>query len=279
MKNPYQILGVSAKADQDDIKSSYRKLARKYHPDRNAGDKSFEDRFKEISVAYDFLSDPLKRKRFDNGEIDSAGNVIRKKNAPKNETFKKFWAKRKTVKEKPKKGANVTYAFKIDSDEAAIGSTKRVSMANGKRLEIKIPPGTTDGQVLRLKGQGSEGLSGGASGDALIEIEVTPSERFTVEDGDVYLDATVPLKTAVLGGKLQVDTLKGPVSVDVPRYVNTGAKLRLKGKGAKKDDGTRGDQYITLRIALPTPQDDDLIALFERQDGKKSSHKRKKVKL
>ncbi len=278
MKTPYQILGVASSAEQDEIKSSYRKLARKYHPDKNPDNKSFEDRFKEISTAYDFISDPVKRKRFDNGEIDSSGNVIRTAEQ-KSEPFKKFWAKRKINRQKTKKGPNITYAFKINSDEAASGVTKRVSMANGKRLEIKIPAGTTDGQTLRLKGQGTPGIAGGQAGDALIEITVTPSDRFTIEDGDVYLDATVPLKTVVLGGKVQVETLKGKVSVDVPRYANTTAKLRLKGKGIKKDDGTIGDQFITLHITLPNPQDNDLIDFFERKEGKKMVHKRKKVKL
>ena len=279
MRNPYHVLGVPANSPKEDIKSAYRALARQYHPDKNPGDRIVEDRFKEISSAYDILSSPEKRKKFDNGEIDSSGNPLHRPPPAKNDPFGRFWRKGARPKANPIQGTNATYVFKINGEDARKGATKRISIANGKRLELKIPPGTEDGQVLRLKGQGNPGSNGGVPGDALIEINILEKENFVIENGDVSSQLGIPLEVAVLGGTVDVETLNGKVSMTVPAYAKAGSKLRIRGKGANKGDGSKGDHYVTLHFTLPDPPDEELIALFKRRAAKSPPPRRKKIRI
>lgn len=267
VKDLYKILGVSRSADQEQIKKAYRRLARETHPDSDPGNPWAEDEFKELSAAYELLSDPAKRARYDNGEIDADGNKRRTgrpgpgagayRNTKK--PFDNFFRKRAAKEGSGIKvrGANVTYTLKVDFLEAAMGITKRVSMTNGRRLDVHVPPGTEDNQTLRLKGQGMPGINDEA-GDALVTILVDPHPSFRREGNDIHTEVPVSLPEAVLGGRIEVATIDGSVAVTVPAGSNTGSVLRLKGKGIGGDDAMRGDHYVKLHVVLPAKPDKEL---------------------
>lgn len=282
MKDPYQVLGVARNAGDDEIKKVYRKLARELHPDLNPGDKKAEERFKEISAAYDFLSDPDKRRQFDSGEIDATGNPKRRTwrhpgagagagrgpgrgagfnpfGANVDEIFAEMMRRKERARKStfdddqppPGRGGDARHSLTVSFTEAATGTTKRVTLISGKTIDVRIPAGTTDGQALRLKGQGHPGLLGGATGDAYVDIKVEPHPFFVRRDKDILLDLPISVQEAVTGGKVTVPTVHGKVSVTVPAGSNTGAVLRLKGKGIDTGSGTPGDQLVTLKVVLP----------------------------
>ena len=265
MRDPYQILGVARDADQDTIKKAFRKLAKKLHPDLNPGNKKVEQEFKEVNAAYDLLSDPQKRARFDRGEIDASGAERPERsfyrayaegggNAKYREAeFGEFSAEdilselfgrgRRNRQPPRMRGEDVTYTLAVSFVDAANGAKKRVTLADGKTLDVTIPPGTEHGQTLRLKGQGMPGVGGGPAGDAYVEIQVEPHAFFTRKDSNVHLEVPVTLPEAVLGATLTVPTVDGKVSIKVPPGSNTGTTLRLKGRGiVDRKSGQRGDQ-------------------------------------
>ena len=274
MKDPYQVLGVARTASDEDIKKAYRQLARELHPDLNPGDKRAEDRFKEISAAYDFLSDSTRRAQFDSGDIDATGaakrrawgrghggagpGAGRRAGSPfgdnvddiLSELLRRKERGRAQTSGKPFRGSDVRHSLTVPFVEAAAGATKRVTLISGKTVEVRIPPGTTDGQTLRLKGQGNAG--DGDSGDAFIDLKVAPHPFFTRRELDILVDLPISVAEAVLGGKVTVPTIDGKVSLSIPPDSNTGAVLRLKGKGVPGPGDTRGDQMVTLKVVLPT---------------------------
>ncbi len=263
MKDPYKVLGVGRNTGQDDIKAAYRKLARDLHPDSSPDDPKAEEKFKELSGAYTLLSDPEKRARYNRGEIDAEGNPKYMgsragKRAGRSPFDDFFRGRHKRGQGLKIKGADIAYTLSVDFLDAARGATKRVSMANGKTLDVIIPPATNDGQTLRLKGQGTQGLGGGPAGDALVEIQVAPHPLFKREGNNIHIDLPVTLSEAVLGGKVEAPTIDGPVSLTVPAGSNTGTKLRLRGKGLRRSAKKRGDQYVTLQVVLPKKKDKDL---------------------
>jgi DnaJ-class molecular chaperone len=287
-KNPYEVLGVKPDATDEQIRSAYRKLAKKFHPDLNPGNKQAEARFKEVSVAYDLLSDKEKRARFDRGEIDASG-AERPEHAYQryggfaegapgaryeyhsaegmapedlDDLFAFFG--RGTRGNAARRGSPLHYALNVDFLTAINGGKQRVLLAPERSLDVTIPPGVRDGQVLRLQGQGSPGRNGGPAGDALIEIHVASHPFFRREGDDIHLDLPVTLGEAVLGGKVTVPTPTGPVSMTIPANANTGRVLRLRGKGALRTGGTHGDQYVTLKVVLPEGGDAEL-ARFMRE--------------
>jgi len=295
MTNPYRTLGVKNTASQDDIKTAYRRLAREHHPDHRPGDKRAEDRFKDISTAYHVLSDAGRRRQFDSGEIDAMGNkragfnaayetyqrqakagAQTKKNGknPFNSFFKDRAQKpRQSIKAK---GADVSYTLKVSFLEAAQGISKTVRMTSGKTLKVTIPPGTETGQTLRLKGQGMEGLGGGATGDALVEILIENDVQYRADGLDVYSEEPVTLAEALLGGRIEVQTVHGSVLVTVPEGSNTGTKLRLKAKGIHRKGSTeRGDHYVSLKVVLPKEEDSDLKKFVKKWISKKPYKVRK----
>jgi DnaJ-class molecular chaperone len=277
--NPYEILGVKPDASVEQVQTAYRKLAKKFHPDLNPGNRKAEEEFKRISAAYDLLSDPEKRARFDRGEIDASGT---ERPSPRyyrdfaggdhpytsSAGFEDFMNSddflsellrrggRTTVR---MRGADVHYRVPIDFLEAVNGASKRVTLPNGGTFEFEVPPGATDGDVLQLRGKGGAGLGGGPAGDALIELEVRPHPHFRRDGDDIRLALPISLTEAVLGGKVEVPTPTGPVTMTVPKGSNTGRVMRLRGKGAPRREGSRGDLYVELQVMLPE-NDPDLEA-------------------
>lgn len=275
MRDPYQVLGVDRAATPDAIKKRYRQLVKELHPDLNPGDTIVEQRFKEVSSAYDLLSDPDKRAKFDRGEIDAEGNPRGfhgggfRRNARArgsagfntSDIFEDLFGRGgfKT------KGADVSYTLTVSFLEAARGTTKRMGLSDGRSIEVKVPPGTEDGQTLRLKGQGLSGMGGGPAGDAMVQVLVDPHPHFTRSDTTIHLDVPITLKEAVLGAKIEVPTIDGRVSVSVPPGANTGTTLRLRGKGLiNRRTAQRGDQLVRLKLVLPEPMDPELKRFVEK---------------
>ncbi len=283
MRDPYTVLNVVRSAGADEIKKAYRKLARERHPDSDPGNPWAEDEFKELSAAYELLSDENKRAAYDRGEIDADGNRTRRGPRPgagKRNPFENIFRNRAKGKGPgvKVKGADVSYTLRIDFVEAALGATKQVALSNGKRLDVKVPPGIEDGQTLRLKGQGTAGWGGAEAGDAHVEILVDPHPVFRRQGRDIHLDLAVTLQEAILGGKVETPTIDGKVSVTVPEGSNTGTMLRLRGKGlAENGSGRTGDQYVRLQVVLPSKPDKDLSA-FVRKWAPKNAYEIRRTK-
>lgn len=277
MKDAYKILGVTKTATSDQIKSAYRKAARERHPDLDPGNPWAEDDFKELTAAYEVLSNAERRRQYDDGDIDATGQPRARTRTSgydakgkaktkrwKKDPFETFRQRKRQEKSVKVDGANVNYSLKLSAVDAKQGGTKYISMTNGKRLKVGIPKNTLDGQVLRLKGQGMPGLGGGNPGDALVVVNVETDSKFRIEGRDVHVEVAVNLAEAVLGGKVKAPTLDGEVSVTVPENSNTGTVLRLKGKGLKDGDGGEpGDQYVTLKVVLPKKSDPELKAFIK----------------
>jgi len=282
VKNPYEVLGVASTATIDQIKHAYRRLAKKLHPDINPGDKAAEERFKEVNAAYDFLGNAEKRRRFDAGEIDATGAEQRQRpyyrdyaaqddgqSYSSDAGFADFMdgddpfaemLRRAHRSRANQRGEDLHYSLPIDFVDSITGANKRLTLPGGGTLDVKIPPGLVDGQVLRLKGKGAPGAGTGGPGDALIEVSVVPDARFMREGDDILLDLPISLAEAVLGGPVRVPTPSGEVSMSVPKGSNTGTVLRLKGKGAPRRGGGHGDELVKLKVVLPKPSDPELEA-------------------
>ncbi len=283
MKDPYAVLGLGSSATQDEIKRAFRKLAQKHHPDRRPGDSAAEARFKEMSAAYDLLSDPVKRRRFDRGHIDADGRETGPRtrrgarHRAQGNPFDRFFHKRAGGAAGGLKvdGVDVTYTLSVDFLEAAGGAVKRVSMTNGKTLDVRIPPGCQDGQVLRLKDQGMPGIGGGKTGAARVEITVRPHPTMRLNGYDVEAEVPVSLPEAVLGGRIEVETISGRLSVTVPEGANSGTVLRLRSKGFAKPGGSHGDHLARLTVVLPDGPDDELVAFVRKWSARKPYQVRK----
>ncbi len=302
-EDPYAILGVKREASQDEIRSAYRGLAKKLHPDLNPGDKQAEEKFKQVSAAYDLLGDPEKRARFERGEIDASGAE-----RPRERYYRDFHTA--GANENPYhttggfadfvenedilaeilgrgegrtrfriRGQDVNYRLPVDFLEAVNGATKRITMPDGATFDVVIPAGTRDAQVLRLRGKGGPGVGGAPAGDALVEIEVRPHRLFTRKDDDIQIELPISLPEAVLGAKLDVPTLTGAVRMTIPKGANTGSVLRLKGKGVARKDGSRGDEYVTLKIVLPQPLDAEIEEFARRWQAGQSHDPRRDLEV
>ena len=300
MADPYSILGVSKGATEKDIKSAYRKLAKEFHPDRNKGNPSASEKFSDATKAYDLLSDKDKRAQYDRGEIDMEGNPTGPfgyggggggfsrsqggagaggmggfndgvdfgdifdglfgggggrsqggspygRNAP------------------PPKGANIAYKLSVEFLDAATQASQRITLSDGKTINLKLPNGVDTGTQMRLGGKGQQGPGG--NGDAIVTITVKPHIFFKRDGNNVRLDLPITLKEAVLGGKVKVPTVEGAVMLTIPKNSNSGTQLRIKGRGFTGSNGVRGDQLIELQIQLPK-DDAELQAFAENWDQK-----------
>ena len=291
--DPYKALGVARDATEKQIRSAFLKLAKTSHPDLNPGDPQAEERFKEASAAHDLLSDPERRARFDRGEIDAAGHERPPPGPPPGQRFYRDHAEgpagahyragfngddeddlgdilsglfgaggRAGVK---RRGADRRYTLTVPFLDAVRGTTQRLVLPDGGSLDVRIPAGLESGQILRLRGKGGPG---DPPGDAMIEVEVTPHPLFRREERDIHLDLPVTLAEAVLGARVTVPTVDGPVTMTIPPGSDTGTRLRLRGKGVPKS-GTKpaGDAYATLRVMLG-PADAGLASfLRDRKDA------------
>jgi DnaJ-class molecular chaperone len=288
--SPYETLGIKKDATAAQIRSAYLKLAKKHHPDLNPGDKRAEDLFKSISAAHDLLSDPEKRARFDRGEIDATGQ----ERAPERKFYRGFaegaqggryrgaapggadnpafhdifddlfrnggpggnfaGAGRTQNRDAQMRGSDQHYQLSVTFIEAVLGASRRLSLPDGRTLDVTVPAGLEDGQTLRLRGQGDTGWNGGPAGDALIEVGIIPHPFYRREGDDIHLDLPVTAAEAALGAKIAVPTPAGPVNMAIPRHSDTGKQLRLRGRGIQAHAGkAAGDLYVTLKIVLGTP--------------------------
>lgn len=295
MQDPYQVLGVARTASAGDIKKAYRALAKKLHPDLNPGDKAAEERFKAVSVAYGLLGDSEKRKRFDAGEIDASGVE-----QPGRQFYRDFASadranpytsdagyadfaddavfaellRRSREAHANRRGEDLLYSLSVRFVESVTGANKRIVLPDGSTLDVTIPPGMLDGQMLRLKGKGAPGHGTGGPGDALIKVEVLPDPRFRLEGANVIVELPVSLSEAILGGEVRVPTPAGDVMVTVPRHANSGTTLRLKGKGAPRREGGFGDELVRLKVVLPKSPDPELDAFVTRWEKGKTYNPR-----
>jgi DnaJ-class molecular chaperone len=304
MADLYSTLGVARSASEADIKKAYRKLAKELHPDRNKDNPSASDRFSKVTQAYDILTDKDKRARYDRGEIDEDGNprapfgfgaggpqpgsggYRRDANgadfnfetggeaADLSDLFEGLFGGssrrgrgfggfgRRSAP--PQRGADMAYRLDVPFEDAAALKGQRVTLSSGKTLDIKLPPGVEDGAKIRLAGQGQPGPGG--QGDAIVTIAVKPHRFFRREGDNIRLDLPVSLDEAVLGAKVRVPTVDGPVMLSVPRGSSSGKVLRLKGKGFTGKKGQRGDQLVTLMVDVP--DDPELTRFLESWGGK-----------
>ncbi len=283
-KDYYSVLGVAKDATQEEIKKQYRKLAIKYHPDKNQGNKQAEDRFKDLGEAYEVLSDPSKRKKYDRlgsnwkqyeqsgpqGGADFSqwaqqqGGRGRQSRTYSEEDmggdfsdfFNSFFGgggRGRRTENSPQKGQDYEATIAISLEEAFHGVERMISLGEEK-IKITIPPGVQDEQVLRVKGKGGTGRRGGESGHLYLHVAVDPDDRFDRQNNDLYCDVHVPLYTAVLGGELTINTLKGNFNIKIPAETQTGKTLRLKGLGMpvyqKKVEP--GALYVKIIVDIPT---------------------------
>jgi DnaJ-class molecular chaperone len=277
-KDPYEILGVQKTDSEAAIRSAYRKLAKRYHPDVNPSKPEAVERFKEIGTAYGLLSDKDKRARFDRGEIDAAGNEV----PPQQPFYRDFGDAAGREKYRTQsgfdqedlesifaqafggrggggqrfsmRGQDAHYQLTIDFLDAVNGTTRRVTLPDGRTLDVRIPAGVRDGQIIRLRGQGMPGIGDGAPGDAMVEITVAPHPVFRREGDDIIVELPVTLREAILGATLEVPTIKGQVRLTIPPYSGTGTRLRLRGRGIEG----RGHQYVELRPVVPAAEEPEL---------------------
>jgi DnaJ-class molecular chaperone len=287
----YDVLGVKRDASADEIRKAYRKLAKRYHPDLNPGKPEAEARFKAISAAYDLLSDPEKRARYDRGEIDESGaerptrsyyygphaeGAQGWKYQPEGEMdlsdledlFAAFGSTGRRARGRGgegfrARGADRHYTLTVDFVTAATGGKQRLSLAPDEWLDVTIPAGIEDGQVLRLRGKGGAGLGGGPAGDALIEVHVAPHPLFRRDGDNIQMELPVSLAEAVLGGRVTVPTVTGPVTMTIPKGSDTGRQLRLRGKGIQRR-GRPGDQVVTLKVVIGRSDHPELAAFLEK---------------
>ena len=286
-EDPYSVLGVSRGASDDDIRHAFRRLAKELHPDINPGDDAASERFKKVSLAYDILGDQEKRKRFDRGEIDASGEPrhaftgaggpfggfggARARGAgPADDLgFSDIFSDLFGGARGPGgrgggsafnlRGQDVRYTLEIDFLEATGGTRKRVTLSEGTVLDLTVPEGVIDGQVLRLKGKGQAGVGGGEHGDALVEIKVRAHPDYERDGDNVHYNLPISIDEAVLGAKIEVPTISGSVNLTIPKGTSSGRKFRLRGKGVHNTTtGATGDQIVTVTIVLPDRIDDSL---------------------
>lgn len=277
--DPYTVLGVPRGATDDQIRKAYLKLVKELHPDVNPS-KAAEERFKKVTSAHDILGDPERRRQFDTGEIDASGEPRRPQWRPHagagagargraggfedfGDIFSDIFSGGGRAGTRgtgfATRGRDVRYTLDVDFLEAVQGAKKRVTLPEAGVLDLTVPEGVTDGQVLRLRGRGEPGLAGGETGDALVEIRIRPHRDFHREGDDIHLDLPITIDEAVLGGKVEVPTATGRVQLTVPKGTSSGQVLRLKGKGVRNGTtGATGDQLVTVHIVLPETIDEGL---------------------
>ncbi|MGE0725371.1 MAG: DnaJ C-terminal domain-containing protein [Alphaproteobacteria bacterium] len=295
MNDPYKTLGVARSASAEEIKQAYRKLAKKLHPDLHPGNRANETRFKEVTAAYDLLSDADKRAKFDRGEIDAGGAE-----KPRgfrwsaeaggggrgpggagaaggaggrfgfefaDDIFADLFGRHRRAGQAPPPppeglGHDIRLALRVPFLEAVKGGKQPLPLPDGRVVNVNVPPGADDGLQLRLRGQAASPF--GPAGDVYVTIEVEPHPVFSRQGDDIHSTVPVSLGEAVSGATIRVPTVDGPVDLKVAAGANSGTRLRLRGKGVARRGGTRGDHYVTLSVTLPDPLDPELREFVER---------------
>jgi curved DNA-binding protein len=304
----YTVLGVPRTASDKDVRAAYRKLARKYHPDLNPGDKSAEARFKELQNAYDVLSDPQKRKKYDqfgpnweqaeragagfagfrpNGTGATGPHVEFGDGSDFSDILENLFGgiggfgntgtrNRSTgFRPRARKGEDIDQPIEVSLEEAYYGGTRVLEIpvpgAASRRVEVRVPPGVRTGSRIRLAGEGGTGVGGGAAGDRYLVVTVRPHGMFERKDDDLISEVALPLATAMLGGELQVPTMKGKVALRIPPETQNGQVFRLGGQGMPRTNGAGfGDLYAKVKVTLPTqltPREKELFRELARLRG------------
>jgi curved DNA-binding protein len=322
----YEVLGVSRNASEDEIKTAYRKLARKFHPDLNPGDKAAEERFKELQEAYDVLSDAEKRRSYDqygeNWRAARQGGVpppgrgrTRTRRGPQAgaqaggfdfgdvdiggfggaggfDIFEEMFGRTRRGR-RSNRGNDVEAELELSLEEAHRGGRRTLQLQvaepcptcqgtgvvgdnevcptcggtgqvqRTKTIEVNIPAGVREGSTVRVAGQGGAGIGGAPPGDIYLRVRLRPHPRFTVHGDDLEVEIPIAPWEAVLGSRVDVPTIDGQVEVTVPAGAQSGKRLRLRGQGLNKRRGGRGDEYVRLRIGVPTQPTDEERRLFE----------------
>jgi len=300
MRDPYEVLGVSRKASEAEVKKAFRTQAKKHHPDTHGNDPAKVKAFQEVSAAYEVIGDKEKRAQYDRGEIGPdgqprgfnpgaqgfGGGPRGPRGGGQQGPFEFNWSggggggqgfKADDIfadilggfgggrakggrAAQPQKGEDIQLSTTVTLEEAAQGGVRRVVLADGRQVEVRIPVGVKDGQQIRLRGQGGPGGRGGPPGDVLIQIVLAPHSQFQREGQNLRLDLPVTLQEAVVGGKVSVPTLSGPVTLTIPPHSNSFKVLRLKGKGLPSGKDASGDLYVRLIVTLPDAPDPKLDA-------------------
>ena len=286
MRDPYTVLGVSKGASESDIKSAYRKLAKKHHPDQNPDDPKAKERFAEANQAYEILGDKAKRKQFDAGEIDADGKPKFQGFPGGGDPFAGFrqqggrqggfdprqsgFGAEDILKDifggafggaqqqsRPQQTVpDLLFDLPVTLEDAASHAKVEARLPDGRLLHVSLPKGVEDGQQIRLKGQGRDGMRG--RGDAIATVRLRPHPDFRLDGKDLHFDLQVALHEAITGTKLPVKTLSGKLALAIPPYSSSDKVLRLRGKGMMKKDGSHGDLLVHVRIMLPDFPDTDL---------------------
>ncbi len=298
----YKILAVDKKATQDEIKKQYRKLARKYHPDKNPGDKASEEKFKELQEAYEVLKDSEKRSKYDTlgsnwkqyqhagadgfdfSQWANSGNGRQYRSSDDmfgggggfSDFFQSFFTGgqtqgrgfgggRRSAGFRQMKGQNYEATIKLNLTDAFHGTSTQLNVDN-KKIKINLKPGVKDRQILRVKGKGAPSRQGGENGDLLLKINVINNTSFKLEENNLHLTINIDLYTAILGGKVSVSAMDKPISLNIPAETSNGKVLRLKGKGmpvyGKPDEF--GDLYLKINVSLPKQLTPEEVKLFEK---------------
>ena len=327
-KDHYQTLGVGRSASPDEIKRAYRKLSKKYHPDRNPDDAAAEHRFKEVQQAYEVLRDADKRAQYDEfGDVAvgqfhthpggqrvyewGGGSTVNVEDMeelftmfgfgggkPRPSVFDQFFGRggrragpsrpRPQPVAQPLRGANEEKTLNLTFKQACVGATVTVRLkkprdpSSVETLEVKVPPGIEDGRKIRIAGRGHPGANGGKAGDLLLVCAIKPHPHFTRQGDDIYLDVPVTISEAVLGAKIEVPSLDGPVTVTIPPGTTGGAKLRLRGRGVRHaNGGSRGHQYVVIQVVPPASLSEEQQRLFEalREQEKQDADQNPRAKL
>jgi len=295
-KDYYKVLGVEKTASKDEIKKKYRKLAQKYHPDKNPGNKQAEEKFKEISEANQVLSDDEKRQKYDQlgsnwnqfqqgggGGFDFSQFTGQRGGRSRHsgmedmfggsgrfsDFFESFFGggfqddPRMARGNRQTKGRDYEAGINIHLSDAYHG-TSTILNVDGQKIKVNLAPGVTHGQLLRLKGKGGKSPDGGPDGNIILKINIINNTKFELDNTDLHTTTEVDLYTAVLGGKLTIETLKGPMSINIQKETPNGKILRLKGLGMPVygKAGSFGDLYIKLQVSLPvnlSPKETELF--------------------